>query len=390
MRRVEAPDLMDALPATVADDLRARFKSALLIADQAQLAAAEQLDHLADRLRDYAPQSRGAGFFGRLFDKKTEPPKGLYLWGPVGRGKSMLMDMFFARVAVAKKRRVHFHEFMAAAHRRLFELRRDEPKRDALERLADEIVAEYWLICFDEFQVFDIADAMILGRLFTALFARGAVVVATSNTAPDRLYEGGLQRQLFLPFIELLQQRVETVAVAGPLDHRQGRLAGRRVWWRPPDGAAERALARYFGELAEGAPTAPVALTVAGGRELVVRRAAGRVAWFQAEELLDRPLGAQDFLAIAQRFDAVLISGLKPLRAAQRNEARRLILLVDALYEAGTVVIASADSDPEGLVAEGPHAAEFQRTASRLAEMQADSWLVPRFRNSPAPAASSE
>ncbi len=369
---------MQALAATVADDLRARFKSAALIADQAQLAAAERLDDLADRLVDYTPQSRGGGFFGRLFDKKTEPPKGMYLWGPVGRGKSMLMDMFFARVAVRQKRRVHFHEFMAGAHRRLFELRRDEPKADALDRLADEIVAQYWLICFDEFQVFDIADAMILGRLFTALFARGAVVVATSNTAPDRLYEGGLQRQLFLPFIDLLQQRVETVAVAGPLDHRQGRLTGRRVWWHA-DGTAERALARYFGELSDGAPVAPVALTVAGGRELVVRRAAGRVAWFQADELLDRPLGAQDFLAIAERFDAVLVSGLKPLRANQRNEARRLILLVDALYEAGTVLIASADADPEGLVAEGQHAAEFQRTASRLAEMQADSWLTERW-----------
>jgi cell division protein ZapE len=381
---------MPAFPATVADDLRARFKSASLIADQAQLAAAERLDDLADRLRAYEPHPRGTGFFGRLFDKRTEPPKGVYLWGPVGRGKSMLMDMFFARVAVAKKRRVHFHEFMAAAHRRLFELRRDDPNSDALERLADEIVAQYWLICFDEFQVFDIADAMTLGRLFTALFARGAVVVATSNTAPERLYEGGLQRQLFLPFIALLQQRVETVAVAGPLDHRQGRLAGRRVWWNPADAGADRALARYFGELADDAPAGPVALTVAGGRELVVRRAAGRVAWFQAEELLDRPLGAQDFLAIAERFDAVLVSGLKPLRPVQRNEARRLILLVDALYEAGAVLIASADSDPDGLVADGPHAAEFQRTASRLAEMQADSWLVPRFRSSPAAAASAD
>ncbi|WP_420244563.1 cell division protein ZapE [Roseiterribacter gracilis] len=364
--------------------MRARFKSAALIADQAQLAAAERLDALAARLVDYEPQKNGGGFLSRLFDKKADAPKGLYLWGPVGRGKSMLMDMFFARVAVRQKRRVHFHEFMAAAHRRLFELRRASsesggPKSDALDRLADEIVAQHWLICFDEFQVFDIADAMVLGRLFTALFARGAVVVATSNTEPARLYEGGLQRQLFLPFIDLLQQRVETVAVAGPMDHRQGRLMGRRVWWNPADGTAERALARYFGELSDGAPSGSVALSVAGGRELVVKRAAGRVAWFQAEELLDRPLGAQDFLAIAERFDAVLVSGLKPLRAAQRNEVRRLILLVDALYEAGTVLIASADADPDGLVAEGPHAVEFQRTASRLAEMQADSWLAARW-----------
>jgi cell division protein ZapE len=362
----------------VATELRARFAEAALIADAAQEQAALSLDALADRLTDYQPAgSSGGGFLSRLFDRPKPAPRGLYLWGPVGRGKSMLMDMFYAAVPVASKRRVHFHEFMATMHRRLHELRRDTPPDggDPIELLADEQVARAWLICFDEFQVFDIADAMILGRLFTALFARGAVVVATSNTAPADLYAGGLQRQLFLPFIDLLQQRVETVTVAGPVDHRQGRLAGRRVWWCPADDAAERALARYFNELAGGEASAPVTLEVAG-RDLNVRRAAGPVAWFQADELLGRPLGAADFLAIAERFDAVLVSGFHALTAEQRNEARRLILLVDALYERRVKLVASSSVAADALVPGGRHAPEFARAASRLAEMQAEDYLA--------------
>jgi cell division protein ZapE len=296
----------------------------------------------------------------------------------VGRGKTMLMDLFFDTVTAPNKRRVHFAAFMLETHARLHALRAEGHGGDAVDALAREIAASARLLCFDEFQVTDIADAMVLGRLFTGLFAQGVVVVATSNTRPDDLYADGLQRALFLPFIALLRERVEIVEVAGADDHRLGRLRGKPVYLVPADAAAEATLARMFHDLAAGAAPRPATIAVAGGRRLDILRAGPGVAWFDAPELIAEALSAADYLALAAAYKTVMISHLPRLAPDQRNEARRLIVLVDILYEAGARLIASADAPPRELYAHGLHAGEFERTASRLIEMQSAHWVQGR------------
>jgi cell division protein ZapE len=351
----------------------ARLASGDLTLDPAQEGAARRLDALWRRLE---ARPAGRGVLRRLFGEKTELPKGLYLWGPVGRGKTMLMDLFFENASEPRRRRVHFAAFMLEVHSRLHGLRTAGHGGDAVEALAREIAGEARLLCFDEFQITDIADAMVLGRLFTGLFAGGVVVVATSNTAPDRLYQGGLQRALFLPFIALLKENVDVVEVAGESDHRQGRLSGRRTYLVPADGAAESALARMFRDLAAGAQPYPTVIATPGGRRLEIPRAGPKVAWFDAAQLIGQPLNAGDYLALTERFDTIMISGLPRLAADRRNEARRLITLIDVLYDTHTRFIASAECLPEFLYAEGLHAAEFERAASRLIEMQSDDWIT--------------
>ena len=356
-----------------------RVASSALAPDDAQLRAAERLNMLWRTLKDRPPPR---GLLGRLFGEKVPAPRGLYLWGPVGRGKTMLMDLFYETATEPRKRRVHFAAFMLEVHGRLHALRA-EGHGDAIDILAREIAGAVRLLCFDEFQITDIADAMVLGRLFTGLFAGGVVVVSTSNTVPDNLYKDGLQRALFLPFIALLKTKVDVVEVAGPSDHRQGRMHGRRVWLVPANDAAETELGRIFKDLAAGAAPHPATITVDGGRHLLVPRAGPKVAWFEASELISDARSAADYLALVQCYDTVILSHIPRLPAEQRNEARRLITLVDVLYDTGTRLIASADCLPEFIYAHGLHATEFERTASRLIEMQSEDWIHAKEEREP-------
>jgi cell division protein ZapE len=381
---VPGPDF--AKPAVAADDMpgpaglyRQRAEAGLIRADPAQRRAATRLQQLHTALAGYNPGER-RGWRARLGLAEPAPamPKGVYLWGPVGRGKSMLMDLFFAAAPVANKRRVHFHPFMLDVHARI-ERERRARSPEPVARVAADLAAEAALLCFDEFQVNDIADAMILERLFRALLDAGTVIVATSNRPPARLYELGLQRDRFLPFIALLQRRLDTLELDSGRDYRLSRMAGKRVYHWPLDVAAHQALEAAFAQLTDDAPAASETLTVMK-RPLVVPRAARDVAWFRFDELCGRPLAAADFLAIAERFAALFLEGIPRLGPERRNEAQRLHILIDALYEARTLFIASAEVPPDEIYIAGDGAFEFRRTISRLHEMQSEDYLANRAR----------
>jgi cell division protein ZapE len=359
----------------------ARCASGLIERDPAQRRVIERLQRLYEDLLAYRPAAGGRGWLARVGLGEriaAEVPRGLYLFGPVGRGKSQLMDLFFAAVPIKKKRRVHFHAFMLDIHDRIERERRAATPAPILKVAAD-IAARTRLLCFDEFQVNDIADAMILERLFTALFAAGVVVVATSNRAPGQLYEHGLQRERFLPFIALIEHRLDVLAIEGNRDYRLARLRGQPVYHTPLDAAAHRALAEAFAALASGAPVEAQVLTVLG-RSLAVPRAAADVAWFGFAELCDRPLAAADYLAIAGRFGAVILEGIPRLSPQQRNEAQRFHILIDALYEARALLIASAEVPPQQIYTRGDGSVEFHRTVSRLMEMQSEGYRANRPR----------
>jgi len=348
--------------------------------DPMQELAAEKLQGLCRALEGYAPSDGVGGWKARLglARRRGDPPQGLYLYGPVGRGKSMLMELFFRHAPLRRKRRVHFHDFMIEVHDALHRLRqspdRSAAREDPIAPAADGIAAEATLLCFDELEVRDIADAMILGRLFEALFARGVILVCTSNTAPDELYRDGLQRELFLPFIALIRRRLDLLELSAQRDYRQARLAGREVWHVPAGPEAAAALDAIFAELAGGAEPTPETVTVKG-RTIPVPAAACGVARFPFDDLCRAALGAEDYLAIARRYHTVVVDDVPAMDETMRNEARRFITLVDALYEAGTRLAASADAAPDRLVTAESHAAEYRRTASRLAEMRSADWL---------------
>ncbi len=360
--------------------LEARYRERLdageIDADTDQARAVGELARLERALAGYRPAAERPrrGLFGRRA-AGDPPPVGVYLHGGVGRGKSMLMDLFHDTVRVEKKRRVHFHDFMLDVHARLHARRRSHPREgEPLLPLAESLAAEAWLLCFDEFHVTNIADAMILGRLFDALFARGVVVVATSNWPPDRLYEGGLQRNLFVPFIERLKERVAVVPLEGHRDYRLDRLRELRVYWHPLGAAAREGLERLFATMTDG--NAGEAETVhVGMRHLAVPRASHGAAWFGFEDLCGRALGAADYLALTERYHTIIVDDVPMLTPDKRNEARRFMTLVDALYERGTHLVVAAEAPPERLYPEGDGAFEFQRTVSRLNEMQSKDWV---------------
>jgi cell division protein ZapE len=337
-----------------------------LRADAAQEKAVHRLQELARALA----QKRGFSFFR----KPPEPAKGLYIWGDVGRGKTLLMDLFFEEAVAAKKRRAHFNRFMMDVHARIHAERQKHGSGDPIPLVARAIAEQARLLCFDEFQVSDVADAMILGRLFDRLFAEGVTIVATSNTPPDLLYEGGLNRQLFLPFIEEIKQRLDVIALNGPTDYRLQRISGLNVYLTPLGPQADAAMDAAWQRLTDSrrGKSAKVAVL---GRQVRVPQAARGVARFAFEELCDRPLAAADYLAIAQEFHTILIDHIPVMTDNMHNVARRFTLLIDTLYDEGVKLICSAAAAPDQLYPAGIASDAFRRTASRLAEMQSEDYL---------------
>jgi cell division protein ZapE len=380
-----APDPA-ALAAGPLPAYRALVARGELSADPSQLMAAERLQALWIRLRGYDPDPRPAearqGLLARFFRRKPAEeaddarPNGLYLVGAVGRGKSMLMDLFFAAAEVKRRRRIHFHRFMQDAHARIHAWKRANPEgEDPIPPLADAIAAEAALLCFDEFQVNDIADAMILGRLFQALFDRGVVMVATSNTAPDDLFRGQPGRDAFLPFIALIRSRVDVLALDAGRDFRRARLRGMATWHVPADGRAERALDAAFAELTGNAAPGAERLVVMG-RTLTIPLAAEGVARFDFAALCGTALGAGDYLALATHYHALVLDGIPRLSPDNFDEARRFIVLIDTLYDHRVKLVASAGALPDQLYQRGENARMFERTASRLEEMQSQDYLA--------------
>lgn len=353
-----------------------RVEEGVIAPDPAQFGLLSELERLEEDLAR-------RGLFGVL-----PAVKGIYIWGPPGRGKSMLMDLFFSSTPEQKKVRAHFHAFMARVHGLVKQWRDGDSRArkavfgthkgdDPIPPIAALIASEARLLCFDELQVTDIADAMILGRLFEALFEKKVVLAVTSNRAPEDLYKNGINRQLFLPFIDILRDRCAVIETAGARDFRRDRMAGAQVWFSPLDAPARQGFETLWADLKGGETEEPIALPVLG-REVKVERTVGAMARATFDELCGRPLGPQDYLAIARRFHTLFLADVPRLSPANHHEARRLVTLVDALYEARTRLVVLAEAAPEALYTEGVGAFEFERTVSRFNEMQSEDWLEQR------------
>lgn len=354
-----------------------------IVRDSAQIAVAEALDRLIDEISDKRLASKSSAL-GWLFAKRRPslaPVRGLYIHGDVGRGKTMLMDIFFELLGIRRKRRVHFNDFMADAQDRIQKHRQDRKEEknnsdDPIPPVAKALAEEAWVLCFDEFSITDIADAMIVSRLFSALFAEGLVLVATSNVAPHDLYRDGLNRQLFLPFIALLGRHTDVVSLDAEKDYRLEKISKLPVFMTPADAETDLKMDEAWEVMTRGARTDQILLPVKG-RDLPVPRAAGTAARFTFADLCEKPLGARDYLAIASRFATIFIDRVPVLAANKRNEAKRFILLIDTLYDHNIRLVASAAAPPDQLyeARNGTEAFEFGRTVSRLVEMQSRDWL---------------
>jgi cell division protein ZapE len=360
---------------------QALIASGAIEADRAQAEVAEALASLERRLVNYKPP-RKQGLLGRLFADKDEPPRGLYIHGEVGRGKTMLMDLFFQHCPVAHKRRAHFHEFMADVHERIYGYRQgiargDIADGDVIALTAASIFDEAWLLCFDEFHVTDIADAMILGRLFARLFDLGTVVVATSNVAPEDLYKGGLNRALFLPFIAQISDHMDVLRLDARTDFRLEKLAGVKMWLVPADRDAAAALDKAWTMLSGNAGCQPRDIPIKG-RILHVPCSAHGVARFSFAELCEKPLAASDYLRLAHDYHTILVDNIPVMDYPERNAAKRFIALIDTLYDNAVKLMASSAANPVSLylATEGSEANEFKRTSSRLIEMSSESYLA--------------
>lgn len=348
--------------------LDAAIDAGRLEPDPAQRAVAERLSRLDAEIGTWVKARKS------LFRKAPPAPEGVYLWGGVGTGKSLMMDLFFRAAPTGRKHRVHFHQFMLSVHARLAE-ERAKREADPLPRVARAIAADIRLLCFDEFHVTNPADAMILGRLFKGLFEEGVVIVATSNRHPDELYKNGINRQLFVPFIETIKAKLDVTRLDSGRDYRLERLEAAPVYYTPLGPEADAAMDAAFERLTMGAEPRSCTLSVQG-RELEVPREAAGVARFAFSELCERPLGAADYLRIAEVFHTVMIDRVPKLGPENRDAAARFVTLVDALYEMKTKLVMSAAAGPDELYTEGDGAFEFRRTASRLMEMRSHDYLA--------------
>ncbi len=377
------PDSGD--PAAGVGPVVARYEALVaageLTRDPAQLALAERLDQLDDALAERRLANKGSAL-GWLFAGKAKPVRGLYIHGGVGRGKTMLMDAFYGAAVVRRKRRTHFHAFMTEVHDRIHAARESargngKGAADPIAPVAAGIAEATRLLCLDEFAVEDIADAMILSRLFEALFARGLVLVATSNAAPEDLYRDGLNRSLFLPFIAVLERHVDVIELAARTDYRMEKLGGAPVYLTPPGPEAQAALDRIFRGLT-GADRADPATLEVKGRRLRVPQSARGVARFAFADLCEAPLGTADFAAIARAYHTVLIDGIPVIADGRRDVARRFINLIDVLYDHGVKLAATAAAEPDRLylAPTGEEAFAFRRTASRLTEMRSSAYIA--------------
>ena len=368
--------------AVIAERYAARVAAGEIEPDPGQLHAIGRLARLERELADYRPPAKSAALGWLMARRPADAPRGVYLFGDVGRGKTMLMDLFFEVAPAAKKRRAHFHEFMADVHVRIRDIRHalkygEVSNGDPIAIAARAIAGKVSLLCFDEFLVTDIADAMIIGRLFEKLFEQGVMLVATSNVPPAELYKDGLNRSLFVPFLRLLEERVEVVPLEARTDFRLEKLRDVASWHVPANETARTAIDRAWRRLAGPEGGAPLDLPHLG-RAIHVPRAGGGAARFIFRDLCEMPLGASDFVAVARAFHTVIVENIPVIAAERRNEAKRFILLVDTLYDSAVKLIASATAEPDRLYAgtEGFEAFEFRRTASRLHEMRSAAYLA--------------